>query len=56
MNDNYSYTFGKKVYDLSARTHVMGVLNVTPDSFSDGGKFLKAEDAIAQTRCRGSFN
>ena len=46
MNDNYSYTFGKKVYDLSARTHVMGVLNVTPDSFSDGGKFLKAEDAI----------
>lgn len=47
MNDNYSYTFGKKVYDLSARTHVMGVLNVTPDSFSDGGKFMKAEDAIA---------
>ncbi len=47
MNDNYSYTFGKKVYDLSARTHVMGVINVTPDSFSDGGKFLKAGDAIA---------
>jgi dihydropteroate synthase len=47
MNDNYSYTFGKKVYDLSARTHVMGVLNVTHDSFSDGGKFLIAEDAIA---------
>ncbi len=47
MNDNYSYTFGKKVYDLSARTHVMGVINVTPDSFSDGGKFLKAIDAIA---------
>ncbi|MEO8514017.1 MAG: dihydropteroate synthase [Ignavibacteria bacterium] len=47
MNDNYSYTFGKKVYDLSARTHVMGVINVTPDSFSDGGKFLKPEDAIA---------
>lgn len=46
MNDNYSYTFGKKVYDLSARTHVMGVLNVTPDSFSDGGKFMNAEDAI----------
>jgi len=47
MNDNYSYTFGKKVYDLSARTHVMGVLNVTPDSFSDGGKFIKTEDAVA---------
>ena len=24
----------------------MGVVNVTPDSFSDGGKFLQAEDAI----------
>lgn len=47
MNDNYSYTFGKKVYDLSARTHVMGVINVTPDSFSDGGKFMDPAAAIA---------
>ena len=29
---------------------VMGVLNVTPDSFSDGGKFLTAEPALAQAR------
>jgi len=29
---------------------VMGVLNVTPDSFSDGGKFLAAEPALAQAR------
>jgi dihydropteroate synthase len=29
---------------------VMGVLNVTPDSFSDGGKFLAAEHALAQAR------
>jgi dihydropteroate synthase len=28
----------------------MGVVNVTPDSFSDGGRFLRAEDAIAQAR------
>lgn len=34
--------------DLSARTHVMGVLNVTPDSFSDGGKYLSPEAAIAR--------
>lgn len=34
--------------DLSARTHIMGVLNVTPDSFSDGGKFLRFEDAVDQ--------
>src|SRR5215831_1169941 len=29
---------------------VMGVLNVTPDSFSDGGKFLAPEQALAQAR------
>lgn len=50
MNDNYSYHIGKKVYDLSGRTHVMGVLNVTPDSFSDGGKFTRLEDAIAHAK------
>ena len=27
---------------------VMGILNVTPDSFSDGGKFVSADKAIAQ--------
>lgn len=32
------------------RTLVMGVVNVTPDSFSDGGKFFSAEAAIAQGR------
>ena len=30
------------------KTLVMGVLNVTPDSFSDGGAFLHAEDAVLQ--------
>jgi len=29
-------------------TRIMGVVNVTPDSFSDGGRFLRAEDAVAQ--------
>ena len=32
--------------DLARRTHVMGVLNVTPDSFSDGGLFLEREKAV----------
>ncbi len=40
--------FKKKKLDLSSRTHIMGALNVTPDSFSDGGKFFKLEDAIRQ--------
>ena len=31
---------------LGKRTLVMGVLNVTPDSFSDGGKFFRAADAV----------
>lgn len=37
---------------LLAKPHVlvMGVLNVTPDSFSDGGRFLEPEAAIAQAR------
>lgn len=33
-----------------ARCHVMGVLNVTPDSFSDGGQFNRPEVAIARAR------
>src|SRR5688572_16451801 len=32
------------------RPIVMGILNVTPDSFSDGGRFLDPADAIAQAR------
>ena len=32
--------------DLSIRTHVMGVLNITPDSFSDGGHYFEADRAV----------
>jgi dihydropteroate synthase len=32
------------------RMHVMGILNVTPDSFSDGGQFLRPEAALMQAR------
>jgi len=38
---------GRYLIDLD-RPRVMGVLNVTPDSFSDGGRFLDAEDALRQ--------
>ena len=34
--------------DLDRRTHLMGVLNVTPDSFSDGGHFFSTDRAVAQ--------
>src|ERR1700760_493114 len=33
---------------------VMGVLNVTPDSFSDGGEFLEPEHAVAQAKRLGA--
>lgn len=38
---------GDKILDLSSPV-VMGVLNVTPDSFSDGGKFFSLNDALHQ--------
>ena len=40
---------GKFQFDLS-RPLVMGIVNVTPDSFSDGGHHLSAADAIAHAR------
>ena len=30
---------------------LMGILNITPDSFSDGGRFLRPENAIAEGLC-----
>lgn len=33
---------------LGERTLIMGILNVTPDSFSDGGRYFNLDDAIAQ--------
>jgi dihydropteroate synthase len=35
-----------RVIDLSGRGLIMGVLNVTPDSFSDGGRFFSTEKAV----------
>jgi dihydropteroate synthase len=36
---------------LSRQTLIMGVLNVTPDSFSDGGQFDNLDTAVAHARC-----
>lgn len=44
------YKFGNVSYDLFSRTFIMGVLNITPDSFSDGGRYfesnVKLDDVI----------
>lgn len=41
------WRFGDLKLDLS-QPHVMGILNVTPDSFSDGGRHNQKEDAVAR--------
>jgi dihydropteroate synthase len=43
---SFLFRFGQREYNLSARTHIMGILNVTPDSFSDGGRYLDADHAV----------
>ena len=37
-------------FNFGERTYIMGILNVTPDSFSDGGKFNEIDDALIQVR------
>jgi dihydropteroate synthase len=43
--NSISYKIGNKEFNFK-NAYVMGILNVTPDSFSDGGKFIKKEDAV----------
>ena len=40
---------GKKEFDLKNHCYIMGILNVTPDSFSDGGKFNNLDAALKHT-------
>lgn len=41
---------GKREFDVENHTYVMGILNVTPDSFSDGGKFHGIDLALNRAR------
>lgn len=50
LRSDYKINCRGKVLDLSRRTHIMGVLNVTPDSFSDGGRHADAERALTHAR------
>ena len=47
MRAVYLWNLGRRALALGRRTLVMGVVNVTPDSFSDGGQYATAENAIA---------
>jgi dihydropteroate synthase len=39
-----------RIFNWGERTYLMGILNVTPDSFSDGGEFANVETALIQAR------
>ncbi|MGN7360969.1 dihydropteroate synthase [Paenibacillus sp. SAF-054] len=41
-----TYTMGEAVLELGTSTKIMGILNVTPDSFSDGGRYVDPEQAV----------
>ena len=41
-------TAGSRVLDVASRPLIMGILNVTPDSFSDGGAYVTVEQALGQ--------
>lgn len=45
--NNLVLTFRNVSYNLRERPLIMGILNVTPDSFYDGGKFKSVEEAVA---------
>jgi dihydropteroate synthase len=46
--DRFEWRLRSRSVELDPRTLVMGVLNITPDSFSDGNRFLDPQAAIAQ--------
>src|SRR6202790_1287298 len=47
LRKRFEWKFRDKTLQLGERTLLVGVLNVTPDSFSDGGKFLDPDRAFA---------
>jgi dihydropteroate synthase len=46
MRPRFTWNLGSRVLPLGGRTLVMGVLNVTPDSFSDGGRYFDSMAAV----------
>ena len=46
MRAVFQWSLPTRTLELGKRTLIMGVVNVTPDSFSDGGKFLERDQAI----------
>ena len=47
MRAIFQWKIGTRVLELGRRTLIMGIVNVTPDSFSDGGLYVDASRAVA---------
>jgi dihydropteroate synthase len=47
VRSDFQWQLGRRILELGRRTLLMGIVNVTPDSFSDGGKFLQFDHAVA---------
>ena len=50
IGDRQAWAAPNRIFNWGERTYLMGILNVTPDSFSDGGEFNSIETALAQAR------
>jgi dihydropteroate synthase len=50
MRTVFQWSLGSRALDLGKRTLIMGVVNVTPDSFSDGGLYLDRDQAVAHAQ------
>jgi dihydropteroate synthase len=50
MRPVFQWNLGARALELGKRTLIMGIINVTPDSFSDGGLYLDRERAIARSQ------
>lgn len=50
-DQNYPIMKTKKYqFDFSNKTHIMGILNLTPDSFSDGGSYISPDEALRRAK------
>ena len=56
LRTDYKIVLKDRTLDLGGRTHIMGVLNVTPDSFSDGGMFADAGRAVEHARAMAAHD
>ncbi|HUC30837.1 MAG TPA: dihydropteroate synthase [Candidatus Acidoferrum sp.] len=50
MRSVFQWSLGSRSLELGKRTLIMGIVNVTPDSFSDGGQFFDRDKAVAHAQ------